>query len=391
MEIAINCAGIAGPTLAYWLSEVGHDVLLVEQAPALRSGGYVIDFWGLGYDIAEKMALIPQIKALGYQVQEVRFVDAKGRESGGFQADVFERMTGGRFTSLRRSDLSATIFGALDGRCETRFGDSIAGLEERDDHVLVRFEAAAPREFDLVIGADGLHSRVRELAFGEESTYEFELGYHVGAFELEGYAPRDALVYVSHGLPGRQVSRFAMREIRTLILFMFRDEFLPESRPVDDAERKAALRQVFGDTGWECPQILDAMKRVEEIYFDRVSQIRMPCWTKGRTALLGDAAACVSLMAGEGTGLAMAEAYVLAGELERCGGDYAAAFARYETLLMPFLAQKQRSAAKFASAFAPKTALGLNVRNLVSRLLGIPAVADYFVGRDLRDNLELPD
>ena len=151
------------------------------------------------------------------------------------------------------------------------------------------------------------------------------------------------------------------------------------------------LANVFADVGWECPRILAAMEEVSGIYFDRVSQIRMDRWTKGRTALIGDAAACVSLMAGEGTGLAMAEAYVLAGELRACGGDHSAAFVRYQDRMMPFLKRKQQSAAKFASSFAPKSAFGVTFRNLVSRLFRVPAFADFFVGRDLRDDIELPD
>jgi 2-polyprenyl-6-methoxyphenol hydroxylase-like FAD-dependent oxidoreductase len=133
------------------------------------------------------------------------------------------------------------------------------------------------------------------------------------------------------------------------------------------------------------------MAEVGDVYFDRVSQIRMDCWTKGRTALIGDAAACVSLMAGEGAGLAMAEAYVLAGEIRNCGRDHAAAFARYHGRMMPWLKRKQRSAAKFASSFAPKTAFGITFRNFVLRLLRLPFVVDFFFGRELRDEIKLPD
>ncbi len=391
MRIAINGVGIAGPTLAYWLRESGHEVLLIEEVPQLRSGGYVIDFWGVGYDIAEKMGLLPRIGELGYRVKEVRFVDWHGRKRSGFSVDVFGRMTNGRYTSLRRSDLAATIYRALDGKVETIFGDSIARIEDEDNGVRVSFDHAAPREVDLVIGADGLHSRVRQLAFGPEAEFEVSLGYHVAAFEVEGYRPRDELVYVSHGVPGRQISRFSMRDDKTLFLFVFRDEYLTTESPSSEQERKSVLANVFADVGWECPRILAAMETVSGVYFDRVSQIRMGRWTKGRTALIGDAAACVSLLAGEGTGLAMAEAYVLAGELRDCGGDHIAAFARYQERMMPFLRRKQESAAKFASSFAPKSNLGITFRNLVTRLLRIPFIADFIIGRDLRDDIELPD
>ena len=391
MKIAINGAGVAGPTLAYWLLKSGHEVLLIEEAPQLRSGGYVIDFWGIGFDVAEKMGLVPQLRKHGYQLREVRFVDSEGRKSGGFSADVFNRMTDGRFTSLRRSDLAATVYRAIEGKVETLFGDSIAKIEEQEKRIRIDFDRAPPREVDLVIGADGLHSRVRELVFGPEERFELPLGYHVAAFEIEGYQPRDELVYVSHGLPGRQVSRFSMRDDKTLVLFVFRDEYLTETDLSSDEARKTALKRIFADVEWECPRILEAMRDIDELYFDRVSQIRMDSWTQGRTALIGDAAACVSLLAGEGTGLAMTEAYVLAGELQRCSGDHSAAFSRYQAVMMHFLREKQRSAVKFASTFAPQTDLGIGFRNLVSRLLRMPIVANFVVGRDLHDDLKLPD
>jgi 2-polyprenyl-6-methoxyphenol hydroxylase-like FAD-dependent oxidoreductase len=390
VRIAINGIGIAGPTLAYWLGESRHEVLLVEQAPRLRSGGYIIDFWGVGYDIAEKMGLIPEIREQGYQVQEVRFVDRHGHRGGGFSTDVFDRLTDGRFTSLPRSDLAATIYRTLGGKVETIFGDSIAGITVEDDRVRVSFDHAASREVDLVVGADGLHSRIRRMAFGPQSDFEIPLGYHVAAFESDGYRPRDELLYVSHAVPGRQVSRFSMRGDKTLFLFIFRDEYSDGRTPSGDPERREVLENAFAGVGWDCPRILAAMHGAEEIYYDRVSQIRMDRWTRERTALIGDAAACVSLLAGEGTGLAMVAAYVLAGELRAHGDDHVAAFAGYERRMMPFVKGKQRSAVKFASTFAPKTAVGIEVRNLATRLLRFPAVADFFIGRDLRDDLTVP-
>jgi len=391
MRIIINGAGIAGPTLAYWLRQGGHEVLLVESAPQLRRGGYVLDFWGVGYEIADRMGLIPRIRAAGYQVREVRFVDRYGRKRGGFSTKGFDRLLNGRFTSLRRSDLSAVIFGALNGRVETIFGDSVANIVNEIDRVRVCFDHAPAREADLVIGADGLHSRVRQLVFGPDAGIEVSLGYCVAAFAIEGYRPREELVYVSHAVPGRQVSRWSMREDKTVFLFVFRDEYLTSRRPSNEQERKAVLARVFADVGWECRQILAAMWEVGDLYFDRVSQIRMDRWTKGRTALVGDAAACVSLLAGEGAGLAMAEAYVLAGELRTCGGDHAVAFARYQERMMPFLKRKQKLAAKYASSFAPKTAFGITLRNLVMRLLRLPFVLEILLGSEFLNEIDLPD
>lgn len=390
MKIAINGAGIAGPTLAWWLAEFGHEPVLVEHAPAPRKGGYVVDFWGLGYDIVEKMGLIDEILARGYQVGEVRFVDDRGRRRGGFDAKLFGQTSGGRFTSVQRADISAVIQDAAKARCETVFGDSVATIDEHEGGVRVGFEHAETRDFDLVVGCDGLHSRVRALTFGAERNVEKFLGYHVAAFDVAGYRPRDELVYVSHSEPGLQVSRFSMRGDRTMFLFVFDQAHSSDATPRDDAERRAEIHRIFGGVRWECPHILAAMDKADDIYFDRVSQIRMQRWTQGRVALAGDAAACVSLLAGEGTGLAIAEAYVLAGELHRAGSNFDQAFSEYERRLMPFVAAKQAAAARFAGSFAPRTAFGIFARNLATRLMRVPALANLLIG-DMRDDIELPD
>jgi 2-polyprenyl-6-methoxyphenol hydroxylase-like FAD-dependent oxidoreductase len=389
MKVLISGAGIAGPTLAYWLLRYGHQPTIVDHAPALRTGGYVIDFWGLGYDIAEKMGLTGEIRALGYFVKEVRFVDGAGTRVGGFSANVFSAATRDRYVSLRRGDLASAIYGTVDGRVETVFGDSIAAIAEDADGVDVTFAHGAPRRFDLVFGADGLHSNVRKLVFGPQSGFEDYLGYKVAAFEVEGYRPRDEDVYVLYTEVGKQIARFAMRDDRTTVLFVNIDKE-PET-PDDLAGQKAALHATFGNGAWESKPILAALDRTDALYFDRVSQIRMDSWTSGRVALLGDAAFCASLLAGEGTALAMIAAYVLAGELDRAGGDHKAAFAAYERLMRPFIDEKQKAAKGFAASFAPKSALALFLRNQVSKLMGIPFVAHIAIGRGLTDNVDLPD
>ena len=207
MNVLISGVGIAGPTLAFWLRKYGFAPTLVESAPALRTGGYVIDFWGLGYDIAEKMGLLPDIARLGYHMQELRIVDDGGRRLSGFDVQVFRELTGGRYITLGRSDLSKLLYDRISGSCEIIFGDSITGLREADGEVHVEFEHGGERRFDLVVGADGLHSRVRKLVFGPQDQYEKDLGYRVAAFETAGYRPRNELVYIVHCAPGRQVGR----------------------------------------------------------------------------------------------------------------------------------------------------------------------------------------
>jgi 2-polyprenyl-6-methoxyphenol hydroxylase-like FAD-dependent oxidoreductase len=213
-------AGIAGPTVAYWLTRFGFAPTLLERAPALRSGGYVIDFWGLGYDIAEKMGLLPQLCSAGYYVKELRIVDAHGNRISGFGTKVFDELTAGRFVTIGRSDLSRLIFAAMEDDCDVMFGDGIQALDQEKDGVRVTFEGGQIRRFDLVIGADGVDSTVRRLTFGLQERYETQLGYIVAAFEVPGYRPRDEDAYVIYEQPGRQVGRFALHDDRTLFLLV---------------------------------------------------------------------------------------------------------------------------------------------------------------------------
>jgi 2-polyprenyl-6-methoxyphenol hydroxylase-like FAD-dependent oxidoreductase len=390
MKILISGAGVAGPTLAYWLDQSGFTPTLVEQAPGPRRGGYVVDFWGTGYDIAERMGLLPQLERQAYHVREVRMVNRAGRRVSGFSADVFRRFTDGRFFSIARGELAAAIYDKLGNKVEAQFGDSITGLHVHERGVEVSFERAAPRSFDLVIGADGLHSRVRQLAFGEEARFEKFLGYKVAAFEASGYRPRDELTYVMYTGIGQQVARFSMRDDKTLFLFIYADSN-PGPDPGDIEAAQAQIVSRFSGAGWECPAILAAMRTCENFYFDRVSQIRMDAWTQGRVALVGDAAACVSLLAGQGSALAMLEAYVLAGELQQASGDHVQAFSRYQQRLAAFLAKKQKAAERFAGYFAPASHLSRFVRNQVTKLLSIPFVAARAVGRDLADRVPVPN
>jgi 2-polyprenyl-6-methoxyphenol hydroxylase-like FAD-dependent oxidoreductase len=390
-SVLISGAGIAGPTLAYWLLAGGFRPTLVERAPSLRTGGYVIDFWGAGYDVADKMAVVPELEKNGYRVKELRLVDSRGRRVGGFDAEVFRRITGGRYVSLPRSQLAMLLLGAVRDRCEVMFGDSIVALEESDAGVRTRFERSSERMFDLVIGADGLHSNVRKLVFGAQSQFERYLGYVVAAFESRGYRPRDEGTYVSFTAPGRQVARFALDDDRTMFLFVFAAAQPPAAEPHDILAQKAILHRAFDGAGWECPRILAALDRCTNLYFDRVSQIRMKGWSRGRVALVGDAAFCPSLLAGQGSALAMTASYVLAGELTRAQGAFRQAFSDYEKLLRPFMAEKQEAAASFAKTFAPKTRFGLYLRNQITKAFRFPIIADLVIGNSLVDRLALPD
>ena len=194
-----------------------------------------------------------------------------------------------------------------------------------------------------------------------------------------------------HGVPGRSISRLPIRDDKTLFFMVFRDEYLTGGVPANVAGRELALTKAFADLGWECPQILSALADVDNVYFDSVSQIRMESWVPGRTALVGDAVACPSLIAGEGAGLAMADAYVLAGEIHAGSGSGNAALMRYENRMKPFLLRKQKRATTLVSSFVPKRTFGVATRNFATGLMRLPVFPEILMGRYLRDDIQLPD
>ena len=390
--ILISGAGIAGPTLAWWLLRNGFTPVLIERAPEFREGGYIIDFWGVGFDVAERMGLIPDLRDAGYRIDRIEFVAAGGKLRSSMGANAFQRTLGDRFLSIQRGDLARAIYRTIEHQVETTFGDTIIEIVPEGDGVEVTFERSQPRVFDLVVGADGLHSAVRASLFGPSTTDELYMGYYTASFSTRGYAHRTEHAYLSYAAPGRQISRYALRDDRTAFFFVFRSPHKISGVIRDVPAQKQLLRQTFSAHPWiEWPQIENRLADCDDLYFDAVSQITLPAWSRGRIALIGDAAYCPSLLAGEGSAFAMAGAYLLARELERSGGDHIRAFAAYENLFRPFIERKQQSARSFASSFAPKTFLGLFIRDQVLHLSSIPFIAEFLMRRFVSDRFLLPD
>ena len=389
MRVLIVGVGIAGPTLAYWLHRAGHQVTLVESAPQLRRGGYIVDFWGAGFDVAERMGIVPRLMREGYVIKELREVSAGGWTLARVDPATMIDAAGGRYVSIARADLSAAIYDCLDDDVETIFGETVTALDDDGQRVGVEFAHSQPREFDLVFGADGLHSKVRSLTFGPEAEFERHVGLIVCALELDGYRPRNELVAITQTTIGVQTMRLSLRNDRTLVLFTFRDD-----RPIphnDVAAQQDLLRTRLGHLGGEVPDILEQLPHAKTFYMDRASQIRMPTWSRGRIALLGDAAAAPSLLAGQGSALAMVEAYTLAAELRRRPDNHQQAFAAYRQRLAPMIRDKQDAALNLDIAFAPANRKQLFLRNATLRLMGLPMISKLVMGRSLRDPIELPE
>jgi 2-polyprenyl-6-methoxyphenol hydroxylase-like FAD-dependent oxidoreductase len=386
MHVLIVGGGIAGPTLAYWLLRGGHEVTLVERAPELRRGGYVVDFWGAGLEVAQRMGIVPDLRRRSHPLVEARAVDQGGRLVATLRPSALVESRQG-YLSIARSELAAVINESLGGQIEAMLDDTVQSLVDDGLRVQVQFESGHIGTYDLIVGADGLHSRVRKLVFGHDAQFERYLGMVVAAFEVEGYRPRDEQIAVMHAAVGFQAVRLSLRDDLTLFLLTVRhDGEVPRD---DRAAQQALLRTKLAGQGWEVPGMLEVMPEAKTFYFDSVSQIRMPTWTRGRVALVGDAAACPSLLSGQGSALAMVESYALAAELCR-GGDHRDAFDRYEKRLAPLLRSKQDAARGLALAFAPKSRHQLLLRDTVMRLMALPKLADLAMGRSLRDAVELP-
>jgi 2-polyprenyl-6-methoxyphenol hydroxylase-like FAD-dependent oxidoreductase len=391
-SVLICGSGIAGPTLAYWLAEHGFEPTLIERAPELRTDGYMLDFWGLGYDVAERMGILGTIRERGYLIESLRFVNSSGSTGSEVGALTIRRALGNRFVSIPRGELARIVFERARSRTETLFDDTVASVEEDGDGLNVRLARGGERRFDLLVGADGLHSAVRALVLGTDPRWMRYLGYTAAAFMTSSYSRRDERAYVSYAAPGRQVSRYALRDGRTAFLLVFTAPE-PMSQHGGELETdKRLLRSAFSHASWiEIPEILARLQDTSELYYDAVTQVRLPAWSQGRTALLGDAAYCPSLLAGEGAGLAMAGGYLLAGELGRAHGDHRIAFLRYEAMFRPFIERKQRAARSFAASFAPRTALGLAVRDVAVNLINVPILGGWVTRRMFSDDFPLPE
>jgi 2-polyprenyl-6-methoxyphenol hydroxylase-like FAD-dependent oxidoreductase len=362
-DVLISGASVAGPALAFWLARRGFRPVIVERSGQLRGGGYAVDFRGnVHLGVLERMGLLAQVRARQTHLRSLRYVDADGRPVASVPPVIFAGDV-----EILRGDLAEILYQATRDDAEYIFGDSVTGLHQDGEGVRVTFERSAPRRFSLVIGADGVHSNMRRLAFGPETSFTRDLGLYVSIFTVPNFAGLDR-AGVLHSVPARTAGLFATGDTGPAIAQLWFTAPPIRYDPHDISQQREIVARHFAGIGWQVPRLLAEMAAAPDFYFDTTSQIRMDTWSSGRVALIGDAGYAAG-PGGNGTGNAVVAAYILAGELAAAGDDHRAAFARYEQLMRDYVTRGQKQAASSQAFLAPATSRKIRQRDRFFKML----------------------
>ncbi|MDT0610400.1 FAD-dependent monooxygenase [Streptomyces lancefieldiae] len=372
-EVLISGASISGPALAYWLHRSGFAVTVVEKAGALRDGGYPIDVRGTAVEVVRRMGILPQLRDAHIDSRRCTFLDADGGAVASVNPRAVAGSVEGQDLEVRRGDLAALLHATVRDDVEFLFNDSIDTLDQSAQGVDVTFRSGRRRTFDLVVGADGMHSATRESLFGPEEQFHRYLGYCFAIFTMPN------TFGLSHELmlwntPGKAAALYAVGDTDEVHAFL---NFHRPEPPFDSLGNRDAQRDlvatVFAGAGWEVPGMVDAMRDADDLFFDTAGQIRMPRWSSGRVALVGDAAYAPSFLTGQGSSLALVGAYMLAHALAT-NRDHTAAFAAYEREVREFVAMNQALIDKGGATLFPTTVRALERRNTMLRgLVTLPS------------------
>ncbi|MFC4493014.1 FAD-dependent monooxygenase [Streptomyces ovatisporus] len=385
-KVLISGASVAGPALAFWLNRYGFAVTVVEKAGALRDGGYPIDVRGTALEVVRRMGILPRLRDAHIDLRRMTFLDGDGSEVASLRPHTVTGAVAGRDLEVRRGDLTGALFEAVRDDVEFLFDDSIDTLDQSGHGVDVTFRGGGRRTFDMVFGADGVHSRTREFLFGPEGQFHRHLGYCFAVFTMRNTfgLSRETVMW---NAPGRAAALYAVGDDDEVHAFL---NFAHPEPPFDAFRNPEAQRDlvasVFADAGWEVPAMLAAMRDADDLFFDAVSQIRMPRWSSGRVALVGDAAYAPSFLTGQGTSLALVGAYMLAGSL--ADRDHTAGFAAYEHSTREFVTVNQEQVGEGGATLFPTTARALEQRNNMLRELRVMPSAE---ARPAHSALTLPE
>lgn len=365
MRILISGVGIAGLTCAYWLHRDGHTPVLVERARHGRGAGSGFDFHGAGYALADRMGILERLREYQLRARDVVHVDRAGAVTARLSQELIRGVVGSQYLALMHDGLEHALTQAVAPDVEIRYGNSIAAIEQRADRVDVRFADGTEDGFELLIGADGVHSATRSMVFGPEPNFARPLGYTIASHPVTEHAELGP-VRAHYTEAGRQLVTYPTNRVgERMALYLFADS---AGAGVPREQRLERLNTAFAGMDWVTQRLLAEAPESERIFMDGITQIEMPHWHRGRVVLLGDACACMTLVSGQGVGLAMAGAYRLA-EALRVHGDYRRAFERYQAGLREQVRERQRAARLFARALVPRTELGVAASRVLHRLL----------------------
>lgn len=370
--VLVSGASIAGPSAAYWLHRSGYRVTVVETAPELRPGGQAVDFRGEQVKLLAAMGVLGDVRRFETAMGEQTVLGLDGKP----QLSVPGAAWSGEVEILR-GDLARVLYEHTADYTEYVFGDRVTSLTERADGVEVTFRRGAPRKFDLVVGADGVHSGVRAAAFGPERDFRRDLGFGIAGFTAPNHLGLDH-TSVLYNEPGRGLMVGSHRHADRLHVGLVFAADDVEFRRRSTDEQRALVARLFADTGWETAKLLEALPAADDLYIDSISQIHLDRWSTGRVVLLGDAAWCAG-PGGSGTGLAMMGAQVLAGELAAAGGDHVTAFAKYEERLRKPAAVGQKNGKGSGNFLAPRTAKKIRNRNRAYKMLSTRLFGGIFL------------
>ncbi|MCA1010558.1 FAD-dependent oxidoreductase [Halobacillus halophilus] len=376
MKVIIVGGGMAGLTLAYWLNKNGNEVQVIEKAPELRTEGYMLDFFGPGYDVAEKMGILDQLSRIHYPISGLKFLKEDGTYKFKLPYPSLRHLFNGRHFNFLRGDLEQVLYNLVKDRVDFKFGLTIDYIHEDNDQVYITLSDGSRDTADLVVGADGVRSRVRSLVFGDHENYIKHMGYYTAAYIIDNSSMNKQLdnAFYSLSSPGLQASVYPIRGDRSATFFLYKSS--KKEGHLSREEAKKELDHHFNHMGWVVPELLDKAGEAADFYFDEVSQVVMPHWSKDRVVLVGDSCQAVSLMAGQGASLAMTGAYVLARSLQE-NNDVNQALDQYEDDLKPQVMTTQASGRRFAHYFLPDTRWRIFIRDITMRISVLPIIRKF--------------
>ncbi|WP_461101118.1 FAD-dependent monooxygenase [Spirosoma koreense] len=361
-NVLISGASFAGLSTAYWMNKLGYNVTVVEVAGGLKKGGTPVDIRGNTVDVVKRMGLFDQIKRNRLSPKTWEFKNADDGTEGAMGLLYEEGLLPDDEFEIERDLLLDILYDTVRNEVEFSFGNCITGLSETGDGIRATFKDGSQRSFDLVFGCDGIHSAVRKIWFGEEREYMHFLGQYFSITVVDKLLikPNTAQMY---NVPGKAIMLTAHNDKTDIVLCFRSEKEIPYDYRDEAQQRKIILDQFAGES-WRTPELLEEVRQADRFYFDKLCQIKMPSWTKGRVALVGDAGYCASPAAGMGGSLAIDGAAALANALQQNEGNFKAAFQDYNLDFRLFIEDVQAEAVRVGlESLVPETEEAIRKRN----------------------------